>query len=320
MKSNLFILIAIFTVELSFAQTRTASTVMFKSGKETIEAILVRPGGTGRVPAVVFQQGSGGHAFDGYEAEAWGPHKFYIEDVLLEQGYAVLYCNKRGLGNSSGNWKRNDFYGRAADAYAAVEYLRTRPDIDGTKIGIAGHSQGGWISQITAAQHEDIAFVICLAGPTVGIKAQTNINDSLYYQCQGIAGDKLARKMVRKRKSRKLSAGIGRVLPFIGAARYWSLIADYDNDEVIKNIKCPTLLLFAEHDMNVPPVQNNAHFNRLFENNPPENFTIAVMPGGMHGFYQVENRCVSWEEAMKRPFDPEFQEVVKQWLEETDRP
>ncbi len=71
-----------------------------------------------------------------------------IEEVqgLLEQGYAVLYCNKRGLGESTGNWKKNSFQGRADDAYAAVSYLKSLPFIDGNRIGISGHSQGGWIA------------------------------------------------------------------------------------------------------------------------------------------------------------------------------
>jgi dipeptidyl aminopeptidase/acylaminoacyl peptidase len=314
MKITLLVLIGLLVSQLLIGQTRNASTVTFKSGKETIEGILIRPEGEGKVPAVVFQQGSGNHSFDGYEKEAWGPHKFYIEDLLLEQGYAVLYCNKRGLGNSGGNWKSNDFLGRANDAYAAVEYLKTRPDIDTSRIGISGHSQGGWIAQIVASQHDDIAFVLSLAGPTVSVRAQTEMNDSLMYLCNGYPVDKLGRKMEKYRKRKKTSAGIGKTLPFIASARYWHLIYNYNNDEAIRNIKCPTLLLFAEHDINVPPDQNIKHFNQLFEENPPPNFTIKVMPGGQHGFYKVTDRCVDWGTAEQQPFDPQFQDQIRQWL------
>ena len=115
MKTTLITIMGVFISQVLFAQTRIASTVTFKSGN---------------------------HSFDGYEKEAWGPHKFYIEDVLLEQGYAILYCNKRGLGNSTGNWKKNDFYGRADDAYAAVEYLKSRSDIDTSRIGISPSTPG----------------------------------------------------------------------------------------------------------------------------------------------------------------------------------
>jgi hypothetical protein len=62
------------------------------------------------------------------------------------------------------------------------------------------------------------------------------------------------------------------------------------------------------------PVQNIAHFNTLFNNNPPDNFTIKVMEGGQHGFYKVADRCVGWDFAEQQPFDPHFQDEVRNWL------
>lgn len=319
MKTTLINITIILVISSSLlAQERLASTVYFESGEESIEGILIRPNNNDNTPAVVFQQGSGNHSFDGYETEAWGPHKFYIEDVLLEQGYAVLYCNKRGLGGSTGSWKKNSFYGRADDAYAAVTYLKSLPFIDSSRIGLSGHSQGGWIAQIVAAQHEDIAFVIALAGPTVGVKAQTGSNDSLRYMCEGFTGDKLTKRMKRDRKNKQLGFWAGKNLPFIGSARFWYLIADYDNDEVLKSIQCPTLLLFAEHDLNVDPEQNIDHFDQLFDNNPPDNFTIKVMESGQHGFYIVTDRCVDWNTAEQQAFDSGFQDQVRSWLIQLD--
>ena len=318
MKTYIIIIFSIFANSYLYSQNRLSSIVYFNSGAETIEGILIRPNNDKNTPAVVFQQGSGNHSFEGYETEAWGPHKFYIEDVLLELGYAVLYCNKRGLGKSTGNWKKNSFTGRADDAYAAVNYLKTLDFIDPERIGISGHSQGGWIAQIVAAQHEDIAFVIALAGPTVSVKAQTGSNDSLRYMCEGYAGDKLTKRMKKDRKNKKLGYKVGKSFGFIGSARFWYLIADYDNDETLKSIHCPTLFLFAEHDINVNPEQNIDHFNKVFDNNPPANFTFKTMPGGQHGFYVVSDGCVSWETAEKQPFDPQFQNEIRNWLAQLD--
>lgn len=318
MKTYIIIIISLLVSNYLYSQERLVSKVYFKSGKETIEAILIRPNNKENTPAVVFQQGSGNHSFKGYEIEAWGPHKFYIEDVLLEQGYAVLYCNKRGLGKSTGNWRKNSFYGRAEDAYAAVTYLKTLDFIDPDRIGISGHSQGGWIAQIVAAQHEDVAFIIALAGPTVSVKAQTGWNDSLRYLCDGYSGNKLTKRMKKDRKHKKLGYNVGKTFSFTGSARHWYLIADYDNDEVLKSIQCPTLLLFAEYDINVPPDQNIGHFNQLFEDNPPANFTIKVMQGGQHGFYKVTDRCVDWDTATQQPFDPQFRDEVRRWLIKLD--
>ena len=84
MKTIYIILAMILAIQSVSGQNRIAEKVSFKSGEETITGILVKPNSGNNLPAVVFQQGSGNFAFDGYENEAWGPHKFYIEDVLLE--------------------------------------------------------------------------------------------------------------------------------------------------------------------------------------------------------------------------------------------
>ena len=316
MKTIYIILVLTLAIQIVSGQNRIAEKVSFKSGEETITGILVKPNSGDNLPVVVFQQGSGNFAFEGYEYEAWGPHKFYIEDVLLAQGYAVLYCNKRGLGGSTGNWRKNDFYGRAADAYAAIEYLKTLPEIDTNRIGVSGHSQGGWIAQIVAAKHDDVAFIICLAGPTVGVKEQIYSNDKFQFECEGYEGDKLEKKIEKRKKGLDKSYKLGKNSGIIGAAKHLYLIFDYDNDKVLKSIKCPTLLLFAEFDINVDPKENVDHLNQIFENCIPNNIAVKIMSKGQHGFYKVENRCVPWDEAEKNDFDSTFQNQIKEWVSE----
>ncbi len=42
--------------------------------------------------------------------------------------------------------------------------LKARPEIDGQKIGLMGHSEGGLIAPIVAARSRDVAFIVLLAG------------------------------------------------------------------------------------------------------------------------------------------------------------
>ena len=72
--------------------------------------------------------------------------------------------------------------------------------------------------------------------------------------------------------------------------------------------------MFAEHDMNVDPTQNINYLNEVFDNNPPDHFTVKIMAGGQHGFYKVKDRCVSWEDAEKQSFDADFQNEIEEWV------
>src|SRR4029077_14017210 len=89
-----------------------------------------------------------------------------IADHLTRQGIAVLRCDDRGVGKSAGKHDTATTADFATDAYAAVKYLKTRPDVDPKRIGIAGHSEGGLIGPMVAAAHpNDVGFLILLAGP-----------------------------------------------------------------------------------------------------------------------------------------------------------
>jgi pimeloyl-ACP methyl ester carboxylesterase len=134
------------------------------------------------------------------------------------------------------------------------------------------------------------------------------------YLCDGTPEDKMEKKMEKYRRSKKKAASLGKTLPFIKSAYYWYLIYDYDHDKAIKNLTCPTLLLYAEHDANVPPEQNIQHLEEVFNQDVPSNFTIRVMEGGQHGFYKVSNRCVDWSTAEKQPFDSQFQDEIRKWV------
>src|SRR6185312_8942572 len=53
----------------------------------------------------------------------------------------------------------------AADGAAAVAFLRARPEIDRRRVGLIGHSCGGEIAPMVAAEGPRVAAVVLLAGP-----------------------------------------------------------------------------------------------------------------------------------------------------------
>jgi dipeptidyl aminopeptidase/acylaminoacyl peptidase len=81
----------------------------------------------------------------------------------------VLRYDDRGVGESGGRASRDsatseDF---ADDVLSVVQYLRSRPDVDGTRIVLAGHSEGGLIAPLAAVKDARIRAIALLAGPAI---------------------------------------------------------------------------------------------------------------------------------------------------------
>jgi dienelactone hydrolase len=90
---------------------------------------------------------------------------------------AVLGYYKRGVGGSTGDWNTSTYEDLASDAVVAVEYLKTRRDIDATQIGLLGISQAGWIMPLAAVRSKDVAFLISISGAGV-TPAETTIDQA----------------------------------------------------------------------------------------------------------------------------------------------
>jgi len=98
--------------------------------------ILILPGGTPPFPAVILLHGCGGVT---QNMNVWAQR-------LQSWGYAALILDsfgQRGIDNVCSNGRAFPGTERARDAFAAAAYLRTRSDIDPTRIGLIGFSHGG---------------------------------------------------------------------------------------------------------------------------------------------------------------------------------
>ena len=129
--------------------------VSFKNGETTLAGTLVLPRSKGPHPAVVFIHGSGPAPRAQYRL---------IADFFALNGIASLIYDKRGCGDSTGDWHTSGFNDLAADALAGLELLRNRPEINNRQIGLWGISQGGWLVGLAASQSTNVAFIINVSG------------------------------------------------------------------------------------------------------------------------------------------------------------
>jgi pimeloyl-ACP methyl ester carboxylesterase len=110
--------------------------------------------GIGPFPIAVMIQGHGPNGRGGYTE---------VIKRLTADGIAALEYDKRGVGQSGGVYKE-DLQRLTADAAAAVAAVRRRPEIDGARVALVGHSQGGVVAPAVAAADPKIAAVVTLAG------------------------------------------------------------------------------------------------------------------------------------------------------------
>jgi hypothetical protein len=130
-----------------------AIDVSFHNGAVTLAGTLCIPHKPGRHAAVVLLQGSGSET-------RWGTNRF-IADRFAQSGIAALVYDKRGSGASTGDWKASSYDDLANDAIAGIDLLASRSEIDATRIGLHGHSEGGIIAALAAAHAPSkVAFVV----------------------------------------------------------------------------------------------------------------------------------------------------------------
>src|SRR5438046_2321215 len=111
------------------------SEVFFKSGALRIQAYLYKPAGNGPFPLIIYNHGS-------REGQERTEQPFpFVGRVLLPAGYAVLVPERRGYGKSDGETFRqevgsdtgakfiNRLQAETGDVLAALEYLKTLPEI-----------------------------------------------------------------------------------------------------------------------------------------------------------------------------------------------
>lgn len=146
-----------------------AETITFHNGDVTLAGTLDLPAGEGPFPAIVTTHGSPPLTRNDM-------FNLYISHFFVQHGFAVLRYDKRGAGESTGKYPDVGIKNGEAniniladDALAGVKYLRNHNHIDPNMIGVAGLSQGGWISPLAASKSPDVAFAIAFSGPTCSV-------------------------------------------------------------------------------------------------------------------------------------------------------
>lgn len=293
---------------------RIAHTIT--TGGMRLEAELVMPAGGAEVKgAVAFSVGSGAGSFRDYIP---GLTERLIESIYLPRDVAVFYFNKRGVGESTGNWKWGSIEQQADDLLAAVDYLRALPEIDPDAVGIIGHSQGGWVVQLAGSLDPRIAHVVSLAGPAVPVIEHDLRRVEIDLQCDGCSDREVTRGVARRARSLRAKIFVGSWFPFF-ELRLTRNLFRYDPAEALKNLSQPTLLAYGELDYLAPAADSRRRLDELFPGGDPANLTFYATDSGDHFFRIAESICPDWVtpdgEWIDIPYSEEFRSYLGSWLD-----
>lgn len=138
---------------------------------------LSHPAGDGKHPAVILVWGTGPHTRD--QEISGFPMFEIIAQRFNEQGYEVLRFDKRGFGRSQGPKGASEdgttTKDLVDDVHAALQFLKTRPQVNATEIGLLGHSEGALIAQLVAQRDTNVRWLALLGCPVLtGKEIQTN--------------------------------------------------------------------------------------------------------------------------------------------------
>ena len=136
-------------------------------------------------PAVLILQGS--------STNLRADYRFYA-DRFARAGFVVLAFDKRGNGESTGDYRRASYDDIVFDARDAFDTLAAQPEVDARRVGLWGLSQGAFLAP-RVAEHlvPPPAFVVAVSSPGVPIFESAAYQDSLRVAWRGFAAPAAAR-------------------------------------------------------------------------------------------------------------------------------
>jgi pimeloyl-ACP methyl ester carboxylesterase len=196
-------------------------------------------------PTVLFM-----HGWD-TDATVWLP----LAAELYQDGFSLLLPDARGHGRHSQNVPCT-VADVTEDILTGIAWLKTRAETDVERISVIGHSLGAVAALAAAHRSRDVWRAI-------GISAYVHATDPLL-------GD--ARRSFLHRVAAWLNV---RAAEFLGGFRY----RQYNVIDLVKEIRCPVLLVHGERDRIVPV----RHANMIYTQSNPDTTQLLIIPNIGHG-------------------------------------
>lgn len=301
----------------------------------TLAGTLTMPKGKGLFPAVVLVSGSGPQNRD----EEILSHKpfWIIADYLTNKGIAVLRYDDRGTAESTGDFRTATSADFAADAQAALAFLRKQPGIDLKKTGVIGHSEGGMIAPMLAAEDQQLGFIILLAGPGIPIETLMLKQNELAIRAAGAPEEEVKKagelngkaydivihepdEAKAKQEVRNLlSAEIPDSNDYNGLVNqlfspWFRYFIAYNPQPVLEKVKCPVLAVNGDKDLQVTSAENLEGIRQSLTKGGNKRFEIHEIKNKNHLFQTTTTGFPSEYGTIEETFSPEVLKLMANWI------
>ncbi|WP_270089379.1 alpha/beta hydrolase family protein [Sphingobacterium sp. SYP-B4668] len=299
-----------------------------KKADLTLAGTLTMPATGKGFPAILLVTGSGPQNRD---EELFGHKPFkLIADYLTKNGYAVLRYDDRGVGESTGDFSLGTTADFAADAAAGVAFLTGHPAINPAKIGVIGHSEGGMIAPMLAAEDSKIAFIGLLAGPTIAIDSLMLLQNAAFGKASGMSEDALmkARDLNRKIyaivKSSRSDGEVKKTLMGILnnskqvdelTSPWFRSFFRFEPGVYLNRVNCPIFAVYGGKDLQVPAEANLNAIYRISEKKKNRLDFIKVYPDLNHLFQHAQTGLVNEYGFLEETMSEEVLRDLKTWLD-----
>lgn len=324
-----------------------SENVVFVNTKDNIRlsGTLSLPNTNESFPVAILISGNGRHKRN---AE-FGKHKPFLDisNYLTKNGIAVLRYDKRGVGQSTGNYDSANSFDFAKDVNAAIEYLLTRKEIKKNQIGLIGHSEGGLIAPIVASQSSNVSFIISLAGPSLSgdkvllsqqkaialakglnkseIEKSQNLNRKAFEIVRLYNNEEVLKKKMTEyiEKISLNDLDIPKNMTFEeyvsaqvnGVLRPWMVnFLKYSPHKYIEKVKCPVLALNGSKDLQVLSNENLPEWKRVLENAGNKNITTIEIQNLNHLFQTCKTGLPEEYEKIDESFSIKVMEKMIHWI------
>jgi pimeloyl-ACP methyl ester carboxylesterase len=288
-------------------------------GDPVLAGTLALPDGDGPFPAVLIASGSGPLDRDSNHRRARFDVARQLAHPLADGGLASLRYDKRGVGATPGDWRAPGLTDNVDDLGRALAALAARPEVDGGRLVLAGHSEGAILAATLAARGAVVRGLVLLAGSATpgeellrwqGRQLATTLPRAVRVLLRLLRTDLETKAEANRRKVAATTTDVARVGGARINARWLREFMAHDPREDLRRVTVPVLAITGAKDVQSRPddlttvadtVAGSVETHRI----PDLTHTLRRQPGPAS--------LRAYREELRRPVDAEVLATVVGW-------